>query len=555
MKHIVIILLSLYFILPTFAQENKSFLDSYEKVWEIEDGYYRVMQNGKMGLVDSKGNVIIPCENEQVWNLKDNGNVKVIKDGKIGIYNVNGDLIIPPLYDMVWEFEEGKAKVLKNGKMGYVDEKGYEFIPCKYDQIWEFEDGKARVFRNGGMGYINEAGYEFIPAQYQKIWEFEDGKAKVLKNGKTGIINEAGLEIIPCQYQKIWEFDDGLAKVLKNGKMGYINETGLEVIPCQYQYISEFDDGIAKVVNNGQISYINESGEPVSKDDDFEFDEEDNIESDYTEIETDNGTTVITNNESKDTTSIRFFGSNMDIIEDDNSTKLSFKKRSEEDDHKIIKRKKKSKRRFDGHYWGVDLGFNNYLNADGDLSLANEYDYLSLNTGKSVEVSLNLLEQDISLSKKGNVGFVTGLGLTFNNYRFDNPITLTKDEDGNLSYSTIDGNLNKTKLATLYLTAPILFELQFNSKNRDGFYISAGGIMGYKLKSHTKVVTKEDGDKSKDKDKGSFNLNDFRYGAQVRVGYRAINLYGTYYLSPMFDKDKAPELYPVSIGVSIYPEW
>ncbi|MCW3789263.1 WG repeat-containing protein [Plebeiibacterium sediminum] len=555
MKRIVIILLSLYLILPIYAQENKSFLDSYQKAWEIEDGYYRVMLNGKMGLIDGNGNVIIPCENEQVWDLQDNGNIKVIKNGKIGIYNLNGNLIIPTVYDMVWEFEDGRAKVLKNGKMGFVDMNGYEFIPCQYDQIWDFEDGKARVFRNGGIGYINLAGFEVIPAEYQKIWDFEDGRAMVLKHGKMGMLNEAGVEIVPAQYQKIWDFEDGMAKVLKNGKMGYINMAGAEVIPCQYQYISDFEDGIAKVVNNSNVSYINKNGDAVHNPEEYDFDDEED------ETETYEYSTEINHNDreviskDKDTTKIRLFGSDMDIIADDNSTKLSFQKRSDDDDNRIIKRKKKDKRRFDGHYWGMDLGFNNYLNADGELSLYPEDDFLSLNTGKSIEVSLNLWEQDISLSRKGNIGFVTGLGLTFNNYRFDNPYTLTKDDMGYLSYSVIDGNLDKTKLTTLYLTAPILFELQFNSKNRDGFYISAGGIMGYKLKSHTKVVTKNDGEKSKDKDRGNFNLNDFRYGAQVRIGYRAINLYGTYYLSPMFDKNKAPELYPVSIGVSIYPEW
>ena len=554
MKRIVIILLSLYLVLPAFAQEDKAFLNSYQKVWEIEDGYYRVMLNDKMGLVDGSGNVIIPCENEQVWNLQDNGNIKVIKNGRIGIYNINGNVIIPPTYDMVWDFEDGKAKVLKNGKMGYVDVNGYEFVPCKYDQIWDFEDGRARVFRNGGIGYINEAGYEIIPAQYQKIWDFEDGRALVFKHGKMGMINEAGVEIIPAEYQKIWDFEDGLAKVLKNGKMGYINEVGTEVIPCQYQYISDFEDGIAKVVNNSKVSYINKNGVTMENPEDYDFDEDEEFDiSEYSENINHDDHKVITSN--SDTTKIHLFGSGMDVIAEDNSTKISFQKRSEDERNQFLRHKKKAKRNFDGHYWGIDLGFNNYLNADGDLSLPKEADYLSLNTGKSVEVSLNLWEQDISLSRRGNVGFVTGLGLTFNNYRFDNPITLTKDDSGNLSYLDITGNLDKTKLTTLYLTAPILFELQFNSKNRDGFYVSAGGIMGYKLKSHTKVVTKEDGEKSKDKDRGNFNLNDFRYGAQVRIGYRAINLYGTYYLSPMFDKNKAPELYPVSIGVSIYPEW
>ena len=553
MKKVTMFIFVVFFLVGAYAQEDKSFLKAYQKTWEIDDGYYRVMQDGKMGLVDGNGNIIIPCENEQVWNLQDNGNIKVIKNGKIGIYNINGDLIIPTTYDMVLDYEDGRAKVLKNGKMGYVNEAGNEYIPCKYDQIWDFEDGKARVFRNGGMGYINEAGNEFIPAQYQKIWDFEDGRAKVLKNGKIGMINESGYEVIPAQYQKIWDFEDGIARVLKNGKMGYINQVGTELIPCQYQYIGDFEDGVAKVVNNGKVSYVNLNGEQVNDPEIYEDIDDKVEESNYSVIETGDGTTIITN--ANDTTTIRLFGSDMELVADDSSTKISFKKKDDNDKPGIIKRKKKDVRGFDGHYWGVDLGFNNYLNKDGDLSLADEYDYLSLNTGKSVEVSINILEQNIPLSRKGNVGFVTGLGFTYNNYRFDNPITLIKDAQGQLTYRDIEGDLNKTKFTSLYATVPFLFELQFSQKRRDGFYISAGPIAGYRLSSHTKVVTEENGKKSKDKDRGGFNLNDFRYGAQARIGYRAINLYGTYYLSPLFDKNKAPELYPISIGFSIYPEW
>jgi hypothetical protein len=81
-------------------------------------------------------------------------------------------------------------------------------------------------------------------------------------------------------------------------------------------------------------------------------------------------------------------------------------------------------------------------------------------------------------------------------------------------------------------------------------YISAGLVAGIKLGSHTKVVYEEDGGKNKDKNQDDFNISPFRYGLTVRIGFGFVNLYGDYYFTPMFVKEKGPELHPANIGIS-----
>ncbi len=534
------------------AQDNKAFLSIYDKYWEIEKGYYRVMQDGEVGLVNASGDIIIPCENDQVWNLQDNGNIKVLKDGKLGIYNINGDIIVPAIYDMIWDYHDGMAKVIRNSMLGYINSQGNEIIPCKYQQIWDFKDGKAMVLRDGKFGMVNIDGFEVIPAKYQKIWGFKDGRAIVLRSGKMGMIDESGTEIIAPAYQKIWDFKDGKAKVLKNGKMGYIDESGNEIIPCIYDHLEDWNDGKVKAINDGKIFYIDEQG-VLSEGQDLALNE--TADSTYN---TDSDQTLYQNKNienGKDTSYIRLFGMDMEVIKNKESTELSFdNKQCDEWKNKGYHyNRRKNKKRFHGHYFGIDLGFNNYLNSDYELSLPDGYDYLSLNSAKSVEVSVNLLQQDIHLGS--TVGFYTGLGFDFNNYRYDQPILPIKDENDNLSYQTFEYDVRKSKLTTLYLTVPIMFELQFSKRRNDAFYMAIGGVGGYRIASHTKVVTSEEGKKVKDKNHGDFCLNDFRYGAQLRFGFKSINLFGTYYFSPLFDTDSGPELYPVSIGFSLYPDW
>ena len=60
-----------------------------------------------------------------------------------------------------------------------------------------------------------------------------------------------------------------------------------------------------------------------------------------------------------------------------------------------------------------------------------------------------------------------------------------------------------------------------------------------------------DGDKVKSDD--DFSLNMLRYGATARVGYENFQLYGTYYMNPLFKSGKGPDgvdLFPFEIGIA-----
>jgi hypothetical protein len=78
-------------------------------------------------------------------------------------------------------------------------------------------------------------------------------------------------------------------------------------------------------------------------------------------------------------------------------------------------------------------------------------------------------------------------------------------------------------------------------------FVSGGVIGGINLGSHTKVKDKD----SKSKDRGSFNIEPFKYALTARVGLKDINLYANYSLSPLFKEDKGPELFPFTIGISL----
>lgn len=542
---ILTLLLLISLLLPTVQAQDTTdeILRHYDRHWEITDGIYRVMKDGQVGILKDEGTVIVPCEFNQVWNLDDEGYIRVLKNGKAGLYHLNGNIIIPPEYDQIWSFEDGRAKVMKQGKIGYFNKNGEQIIPVEYQQIWSYVDGRARVLKNGKIGYIDEAGNEFIPCAYQQIWAFNDGQARVLKDGKVGYIDETGNEVIPPVFTHIWPFSDGKAKALYEGKLVWIDEVGqILEIPVEDQVPSQADAATV-------------------------------TEQAYSQAEREENTSE------KDAKAISVFGNNITVQKDsiDDAIEFGISNDWEERQYKWKRRYEKKQqrwqekvdrknnfrnnkfnhKRFKGHFSGVDIGFNSYVTNNGSFSLPNEYNYLDLNQSKSAGVNVNFLQYSIGLQRRGNIGLVTGIGLEFNNYRFDNDILLIKDADGNLSYEPIeaDRDVRKNKLTTLYFNIPLLLEFQIPTyRHRSPVYFSAGGIGGVRLKSHTKVVYNENG-KKKEKDRSDFNLNPFRYGIMARMGYRAINLYGIYYYSTLFEENKGPELYPVSVGLSVYLDY
>lgn len=504
MKTIITILL-LAMLAPTMAINHKrtitpndSLRQKYDRVWPLAPETYRVMKQGKMGVADSTGALILPVEFNQIWDVDGDNNIKVLINGKVGLYNLSGKIIIPAEYDNIWPFEDGKAKVISNGKVGYFNHEGKMIIPCEYQQIWSFENGRARILKDGLMGYITEDGLEVVPPLYQQIWSFNEGKARVLKNGKIGYINESGIEIIPPVFTQIWEFNNGQAKAIRDGKIIWIDANGQPI---------------------AEAFPVEETSEPLLTSPDEEvFDSP---------------------AENKKETNITIFNNRIEIVKDKMSNNLHIQR------HQINRKEK-----FKGHYFGVDIGYNSFVSSALDFSLPEGYDYLDLNDGKSVGVAINLLQYNIGLNKKKNLGFVTGLGLEFNNYRFDSQYILTKDDLGKLSYFESDRAVKKNKLAATFLNIPFLLEYQLNIPSvSDHAYFSAGPILGIKLKSHTKVMYY--GSNTKDKKRSDFCLNDFRYGIMARAGYKAINLTASYYFSPLFYTNKGPELYPVSLSLGI----
>ncbi len=282
-----------------------------------------------------------------------------------------------------------------------------------------------------------------------------------------------------------------------------------------------------------------------------------------------------------DTTTVNLGVLDVEVIDGD-TTKISVGRHTIiVDDDGNVKYCRNKKLKFNGHWGGVELGINGYVTPQFNTSWGKENDYLRLRYEKSIAVNLNIYEQNIALNKAKNIGLVTGIGMAWNNWRFSSTTYLTPDSSAIKGYYMVntDGtnlSVRKTKLTAMYITVPLMFEVQTKNPNRfKRFHFAIGALMSARVSTHTKIYFNEANKVYQMKDPGtdeiypleyrtpnttdrniiksfnSFHLQPFRFDGMVRIGFGIINLWGHFGLNQFFKKDRGPELYTWAAGITL----
>lgn len=205
---------------------------------------------------------------------------------------------------------------------------------------------------------------------------------------------------------------------------------------------------------------------------------------------------------------------------------------------------------FSGHWAGVDFGFNMLLDADYS---GYETEFMDNDVFRSNSLYVNVVQQSIGLLRNRNTfGAVTGLGMHFQSYRLDQNTTIERLEDGTVVPKTLHFHDNqKSKLFIFSLTLPVLAELQIPVNNyRNRIYLSAGPVFSYRLGSNTKIKYRTT-QKEKLKVPDHYSLHNFKYGIMARAGYRWVNVFASYEITPLFKDGLGPELTPFTFGVTL----
>lgn len=200
---------------------------------------------------------------------------------------------------------------------------------------------------------------------------------------------------------------------------------------------------------------------------------------------------------------------------------------------------------------GLELGVNGYVDKNQSLAI-NDYKDFTLRYNRSFSVNINVLERHLKIIKN-NLYLVTGAGIEFDNYFFENNIRL-RNNANQLEYTVEDTiNYSKNKLALKVLNVPLFLSIRTNGLGRSKrqIILSPGVVGGWVFDSHQKRVIDTGNGDNTSKTRNSFNTNPFRLNAAVRLSVGNFVAFANYSLNSMFQKNRGPELYPFSVGVRL----
>lgn len=258
---IIIIAGAAYFTTQKIQKENRK----YEIETISEYKYFVLKENGKYGVIDTKGNKIIeakykdikiPNPEKDVFICYEENSTKTINSKNEEIYtqyenieplrlkNVYSDLM----------YEKSTLKYSQNGKYGIIDINGKKLTNAIYDEIdtLQTKEGELLVKKDNKYGVINIKGTTLVKIQYDKIEAdkfYEEGTgykksayivSKTTEEGyRYGYVNLEGKEIIEVKYNDLYRItginsEDSYLICAENGKYGLL-KNDKKIIDNEYQ--------------------------------------------------------------------------------------------------------------------------------------------------------------------------------------------------------------------------------------------------------------------------------------------------------------------------------
>lgn len=151
---------------------------------------------------------------------------------------------------------------------------------------------------------------------------------------------------------------------------------------------------------------------------------------------------------------------------------------------------------------------------------------------------------------ESNFSIAIGIGTGFHNLYTKGRIEDIKADT--ITFVKIPDSVNykRFKLGLSYFDIPLEFRLKTDKKVRFALGVKFGFLMDGKTKYRG---NREDGQLVTQKEKQVENLQRFRFGPTLRVGYDWFNVFVYYQVTKVFEPGRGPDIYPLSVGITLLP--
>lgn len=249
------------------------FITTNNKKYEIEKveqyNYFLLKQDGKTGVIDRSGNIVIdvkyddikiPNPQKDVFVCYSGENSQILNSQKEQILNNYQDVEPIKLQNIASNlmFEKSVLSYKENDKYGLINFQGKKITKPIYDEIsgLSYKEGELLVKQNDKYGVINIKGHKLIDIEYDKIavdgyYTNDDGykyagyiiTTTTQEGYRYGYINHNGKLILKPEYNElsritdIMDNENAYLLCAKNGQFG-VNKNEKEIVKNEYQSIS-----------------------------------------------------------------------------------------------------------------------------------------------------------------------------------------------------------------------------------------------------------------------------------------------------------------------------
>jgi len=241
---LAIIILSIYIITKITGREEVEIVSPNQQeqqqsnVAVEETKYYLCLDNEKWGVIDNKGNQIVPAEYDEM--------IQIVDSSK--------DLFIC-YYDVDYSKNKYKTKVLnKENALILADFEGVETIinNKNSDEYW-YESNILTYKKDGKVGIMDLSGNTITEAIYDDISALNgvNGYLVVTQNNKKGLISNEGNVVLNSEYNTITSNGKYIETKLnkKNAKFSF---EGTELTEEEIKQLDSEEEGANDVEENIQ---------------------------------------------------------------------------------------------------------------------------------------------------------------------------------------------------------------------------------------------------------------------------------------------------------------
>lgn len=196
--------------------------DKYNNLW-YEKNVLKFEKNGKYGLIDLEGKILLEANYEDIYSLKGiKGSLITVKEGNKGVITTEGKELVPNSYSEIKGLgKDTNLYIVKDDKNNYGI---YDRIEIKYQDIKQLNNKDVYCVKESNQyKVIDSEEKEIFNLKFDDIKQIKDNIIVYTKNKKYGAYDIKQNKNIRCNYDDMTYASDGNLIVKKNNSYGIID--------------------------------------------------------------------------------------------------------------------------------------------------------------------------------------------------------------------------------------------------------------------------------------------------------------------------------------------